>query len=438
MSADVDAAFSKEKWVTVIAYMLSMGVCGVVLVALGSTLEDLANQIGFETTSIGTVFIARGAGSILGAIVCSKLYRWFSGNIVMSVSLMGIIIILVLMPSTRTITELHIFFFSLGLGTAVVDTGCQLMTRKLHGEKAGPWLGANATVFGLSAALVPILESFSSKLTTQYFTLATLVGLTCCLMLCASRYSNKGELHPTVLGTSNSDDNNEEEPHLVVPHYYAEIIISIMLFCFVGGSIAATAYLKPYIDQTAAVSIDQKGNMVFVLWVSITIGRIVGVQDQRSLTTSALARHMTYLCLGGFCAMLLVLIFPRQPSALWIGVASYGFFHGPTVGFCQDLNNRLTFPSEKSMAIVMFGLNCGASFVPYFTTLLWDADGSGPMSLILIMGLSMLIPLPLLYAAECVSYVNTQHQQHIIHYSYGSVHHQKRDTNNFVEYRLNV
>ena len=62
------------------------------------------------------------------------------------------------------------------------------------------------------------------------------------------------------------------------------------------------------------------------------------------------------------------------------------------------------------MAIVMFGLNCGASFVPYFTTLLWNFNDIGPIVLIIIIGLSMIVPLPLLYVAECVSYVEFRRQ----------------------------
>ena len=104
--------------------------------------------------------------------------------------------------------------------------------------------------------------------------------------------------------------------------------------------------------------------------------------------------------------MLLVLWFPNNAEALWIGVAFYGLFNGPCVGYCYDLNNRITYvlcgvvwcgvvwcgvmithasfalprsrvpsplpcaircvhrhPTEASMSIVMFGLNFGASLV---------------------------------------------------------------------------
>ena len=57
------------------------------------------------------------------------------------------------------------------------------------------------------------------------------------------------------------------------------------------------------------------------------------------------------------------------------------------------------------MAIVMFGLNLGASVVPYCTALLWQWHGSNrPRVLIIICGLSMLFPLPLLFLSKKVRY----------------------------------
>lgn len=405
-STETPKVISTEKWIMSAAYMLAMGVCGIVLVAIGSTFEDLAQQVHRETTSIGSVFIARGAGSVFGAILCSKLYKWFPGNFVMFVSLFGITFALITTPFVGSVTQLHASFFFLGLGSAVTDTGCQLMTRKLHGKSAGPWLGANATVFGLSAAFVPVLELVSTDLVVQYFFLASIVAVSSLLILYASRLLSlqNNESHPIVLGMLDSDDINDKREGIIVPHYYSEMVISIMLFCFVGGCVSATAYIESYIDQTGVISKYQKGHLIFVLWMSITIGRILGVQDQRSFTDVGLTKHLTLLCLGGFLSMMIIFIFPGNPIVFWIGIASYGLFHGPTIGFTQDLNNRLTLTTEKSMAIVMFGLNCGASFVPYVATILWSSNGNRPLVLIAVIGFSMLIPLPMLYVAKSVSY----------------------------------
>ena len=46
---------------------------------------------------------------------------------------------------------------------AVTDTGCQIMTRKAHGKKAGPWLGANTVTFGIAGAIVPLMEIWTNE-----------------------------------------------------------------------------------------------------------------------------------------------------------------------------------------------------------------------------------------------------------------------------------
>ena len=49
------------------------------------------------------------------------------------------------------------------------------------------------------------------------------------------------------------------------------------------------------------------------------------------------------------------------------------------------------------MSIVMFGLNFGASLVPYIATLVWDDTSLGWYTLPLVIMISMTMPLPLLY-----------------------------------------
>ena len=55
------------------------------------------------------------------------------------------------------------------------------------------------------------------------------------------------------------------------------------------------------------------------------------------------------------------------------------------------------------MSIVMFGLNFGASLVPYLTTLVWNR-WAGPQTLIVVIFLSMFLPLPLLHTTKYLSY----------------------------------
>ena len=194
------------------AYMCAIGVCGMVLVVIGSTLEALAANVGKSTTEIGSIFLSRGVGSILGAVSCSKLYNWYNGNDVITGALVVVSIVLLMLPFSTYVSELHIFFFILGAGTAITDTGCQLMTRRMHGSHAGPWLGANAAVFGLSAASVPLLEMISSPTLTRYVCFAVVALMAASLTFYVStleRMSNQRQrllLQPRVT-TKNSYDS---------------------------------------------------------------------------------------------------------------------------------------------------------------------------------------------------------------------------------------
>jgi predicted MFS family arabinose efflux permease len=388
--------YSQDKLIASIGYMCAMGVCGIVLVALGSTLASLAEKVGKTATEVGTVFITRGLGAILGAIFSAKLYRWFQGNHVMFVGLLCISILLTIMPFNTSNIALHILFLFLGVGTAVTDTGCQIMTRKLHGKKAGPWLGANTVSFGISGAFVPLIEIFTDSLYVQYFAMMIIVFAVALILGIGPNPEASGRLHS---GPPPRPDGGKGK----IPHYNVEIVIGIMVFFFIGGKVTTTAYLVTYVNDTSVIEKIHENYLVLVLWVAITIGRLAGVYDQRFLTNKTLPIHLSVFCVGGFLSMLLILWFPNNAESLWIGVAFYGLFNGPCVGYCYDLNNRITHPTEASMSIVMFGLNFGASLVPFATSLIWN-EGGGPKTLIVMTFLSMFVPLPLLHITKYLSY----------------------------------
>lgn len=387
-----------DKYTQGVAYMLAMGVCGVILVALGSTLSDLATNCNSTATLMGTVFIARGCGAIIGALGSAKLYLWFRGNFVVALSMGLLAIILALLPLVTTVQGLHVLFLLMGFGTAVVDTGCQIMTRKIHAKKAGPWLGANTVAFGISGAMVPLIEIFSDSLSVTMYTLSFIVVGVMVLVLSVPDIKERGgsieKGSPTPV---------RQESFVDPPHFHVEMAVAFMVFCYIGGKVSMTGYLASYVTDTGVIESSHSSYLILLLWIGVTVGRVAGVQDQRYVTNKTLPLHLGLFSLGGLVAMILILSFPSNSDALWIGILSYGLFNGPCVGYCYDWNNRLTFPTEKSMAIVMFGLNFGASLVPYLTTVIWS-NGGGPMTLMWVNFLTMLLPLPLLYFSRYLSY----------------------------------
>jgi fucose permease len=170
-----------------------------------------------------------------------------------------------------------------------------------------------------------------------------------------------------------------------------------------GAKVTLIAYLPTYVEQTEVIDPHTSSKLLLSFWIWVTLGRFLGIQDLRFITNDTLPSHYVLLSLCGLVASALILIYPKSSQCLWIGVSAYGAFNGPLLGYCYDYANRLTYPTEESMAIVMFGLNTGASLVPFFTTLAWRSL-FGPRALILVLILSMFLPLPLLWLAKHLKY----------------------------------
>ena len=79
---------------------------------------------------------------------------------------------LLAVPLSGDVRTLHLNFLALGFLAAIIDSGCLLMTRRLHGSAAGPWLGANTVSFGVSGALSPLIGWLTGSLMVQYSVLA--------------------------------------------------------------------------------------------------------------------------------------------------------------------------------------------------------------------------------------------------------------------------
>jgi predicted MFS family arabinose efflux permease len=123
----MDAAYvTKQRYRLGVAYMMAMGVCGIVLVAIGSNLKQLASNCNTSATKLGTVFIARGVGAIFGAICSAKLYRWFRGNRVMILVLFILSALVLLLPMVSDIYTMHVVFCLLGICTAITDSKMQI------------------------------------------------------------------------------------------------------------------------------------------------------------------------------------------------------------------------------------------------------------------------------------------------------------------------
>jgi predicted MFS family arabinose efflux permease len=373
----------------------------VVLVALGSSLEQLAERVGTVSTEVGSVFIARGVGAIFGAIFSAKLYGSLPGNTAMMWVLLSLGGLLLWLPFESSLVMLHFSFFLLGLCTAMVDTGCQIMSRRVHGSLAGPWLGANTVAFGLSGALVPLIGYLTSNLIVQYSILAGLSAATALfLLILPTPETQEGFIAKRRhFVPAASRRHGTSEPLAVVADFLKtfqiEFLISFMVFWLIGGKVGITAYITEYVMDLGVLPSSDISLLITVLWLAISVGRLIGIQLQRSISLGKLYGESLALFIAGAVAILFLPLFPHSQVVLWLCVSIYGVVNGPTVGYAYDLNNRLTVPSETGMSIVMFGLNCGSSFIPFSISKVWSTVDS-PEVLSYFVLASQLLPIPAL------------------------------------------
>lgn len=138
---------------------------------------DLSRPCPCCPQQIGPVFITRSFGCALGALASTYLYGRMRKNTVIYVSMQALMAVLVYLPFTASKWSLHAALLAAGLFTAIVDTGCQIMTQRLYGATAGSYLGANLLAYSVSGACVPVLAYITDSLVKQYAILAAMTGV---------------------------------------------------------------------------------------------------------------------------------------------------------------------------------------------------------------------------------------------------------------------
>ena len=312
-----------------------------------------------------------------------------------------------MLPLSRIAFQVYLYSFCLGIFSAVNDTGCNIMMRELHGKKAGPWLGANGISFGMSAAVIPLVEVLTSDLTEQFHTLAVLVLIIAAMMMFGlNEKESLGEHEQLAIQQKESELDELVRKHpmkdSLVPHYQVEMGVALMLFCLVGGQVDTVAYMASYLEQTAVIALPHRSRVLLIFWSLVSVGRFIGLIDQRFLTDESLVHHIRMLRCRGVSAAASDLPQLQRTRSLAVR-GSLRTALRPHRGVLPRPEQPLTLLTEKSTSIVMLGINCGASFVPLVTSHVWESYRS-PLILTVFMFLSMLLPLPLVLISSRLSY----------------------------------
>ena len=90
-------------------------ICGIVTVAIGATLEDLAKDVGYLSTDIGSVYMARGVGSVIGSFACFYIFDHYNPIGILGVSEAITAVTVFSLPFINSLITLHIAYFVIGI-----------------------------------------------------------------------------------------------------------------------------------------------------------------------------------------------------------------------------------------------------------------------------------------------------------------------------------
>lgn len=452
-------------WFVSLGIVYTIIVCGLATVAIGALIQDLAANVGRTSTDIGTVYVARGVGGIIGSFMSFPLFEHY--NAVRSLMILHVVTFIAMMwlPVITDVVSLHIAYFVVGLVTAVIQAGSMVLLRKYHKEKAGPWLGAFGAAFCSAGLLVPAVQLVVPSFHYQFYVFSGIVfiGLIWLLLLphiaedihdhhyhahlvdkeeieMAVR-EGKGQLERQlsvkqmvqrveageINGNASEKSNNfdvrshsyasvegtdlnfewvedEEAPQPEEgKHYYVELVIATMIFFLIGGGDTVTFYLETYVDMTGVTDSESKAELLLIFFLFSLVGDILGIIGQIGVSDRGLSLQLLGMFTVGTIAMASVVLFPNSENVLWYGVAALGLSNAPSISYSFGLNNRLTSPTASSTAIIILGLNLGVSLIPYVTSLLWNWYDQ-PLYLPLSALICTAIAIPLLFIAPKLSY----------------------------------
>eukprot|EP00640_Fibrocapsa_japonica_P002196 CAMPEP_0113941244 /NCGR_PEP_ID=MMETSP1339-20121228/7206_1 /TAXON_ID=94617 /ORGANISM="Fibrocapsa japonica" /LENGTH=353 /DNA_ID=CAMNT_0000945337 /DNA_START=10 /DNA_END=1071 /DNA_ORIENTATION=+ /assembly_acc=CAM_ASM_000762 len=340
---------------------------------------------------IGSIHIARGVGLIFGSIFTAKLYAWGPPRLGIGSSLLGFATLLAWFPYVTSVLNLHLMVLCTGAFTSITNAGCQLETRMLHGDNAGPWLAANNVAFSVAAAAVPLLSHFSSDFAVEFLILSVVCLVIAILVFTAPSPPLEQPPRSPIKQTSSGTKVHSNKVG------YA---LAMMVFFVIGTKVTTSSYLRQYVAETGVVDLDQSNTLIFAMWMASIAGAILSIHVCSSVTTPALYTHIWGTCMIGTASILVLHLFPLSHHALYAGVAVFGFCSSPILGYCLDLNNRITTPSAAGMAILMLGISAGDSTIPYITSKIWSVVGPQAWTSCLLF--AHIMPIPLLFMVKSI------------------------------------
>lgn len=352
---------------------------GLIMMALGATLTELAQRTNSGFDQISYSFVARSLGFIAGSILCGRIYdRVRNGHAVLAGALAMMAVLAAFVPIAPMLGILIGLFLVQGLAGSLINVGGNTMLMWSHQERnIGALLTGLHFSWGLGSAISPLIVEQMERLTGDinwaYWVLSLSVIPACVGLLRAP-----SPPHPKTL----SDDP--------VPKVNLRLALLIATFFFFYTGLEATliSWIHTYTmqtglgDKSAAYKLNSAFLMVF------TFGRLIAIPIAAKLRP----RTILLMDFGGcFLGVAAILTWSSSVTVLWAASCLLGFSMASVFPTTLAFAERRMHLSGKLTGYLFSASSGGSMILPFLVGQFFVSVG--PQMLFYVIAVSLMIDL---------------------------------------------
>lgn len=292
-------------------YFMAFIAIGLASAVLGPTLPALAQNTGVDIGEIGFLFTARSLGFLFGSTIGARLYDRVAAHRVMAVMIVGISLTLAVVPVTMQIWVLTAVLLLMGFVESLVDIGGNTLIVWVHRHKVGPFMNGLHFFFGVGAFLSPILVAQvllrSDGITWAYWLLALIILPAALLVIT--------QPSPQPIAQESEETSAKKLNYTLIG------LIGLFFFIYVGIEVGYGGWIFTYATTLNIASEEVAAYLTSAFWGSLTISRLLAIP----IATYWRPRKILLADLiGAAISVSVLLIWPTNPVALWIGTIGFG------------------------------------------------------------------------------------------------------------------
>ncbi len=362
---------------------------GIFNAGVGPLLSELSAQTNSSLASIGVIFTALYAGSMLTQLISGTLIDRFGRKPLFVVSILVFALGILGITQTHSLTALLLWGFLSGLGQGGIDLGANLIVANAYQKNNVAALNILHLAFGLGAAIGPALVSLSLvefdrgmpvlSGTVILFTIAALLSI----------YIRMDAVRSIVNpGQPDSGAMKSVQGVYTSPLLW---ILGVLLLLVVGAQFGIGSWSSVYIKQTTSYNAETAALITSGFWAMITVGRIVAAAISKRFTP----RKMLFLNLTGSLIGGLALAFSHEAEvptivALLLTGLCYGGLYPVVISIAT-----MTFASNsgKAASVIVTMGTIGGLTVPTLAGLVLENISSVAYTwmIVIVLGTMLLL-----------------------------------------------